>query len=56
MLGTVADDVVELHGSLVDVADLGHHAVEVERLDKHPRRRAHEEVVQHDGDRCAAQL
>ena len=41
---------------MVDVADLGHHAVQVQRLDEHPRERAHEEVVQEDRHQLTRQL
>lgn len=51
-----ADGVVEPHGSVVDVALLGLHPVDVETLHKHPSKRGHEEVMQQDGNNCAQEL
>ena len=42
---TVSHNVVELHCSVVDIPDLCHHAVDMESVDKHPRKQTHAEVV-----------
>ena len=52
----VAHHVIKLHGALVDVADLGHHAVQVQTLHQHPGERTHEEIVQDDGHQLTRQL
>lgn len=51
-----ADGVIEPHGSVVDVALLGLHAVDVKALHEHPGERGHEEVMQEDGDNRAQEL
>lgn len=44
-----ADGVVESHVAVVDVPQLGQHAVDVQSLHKHPGERAHVEIVEEDG-------
>lgn len=51
-----ADGVVEPHGTIVDVALLGLHAVDMKALHEHPGKRGHEEVMQQDGDNGAQEL
>jgi len=51
-----ADGVVEPHGTKVDVALLGLHAVDMKALHEHPGKRGHEEVMQEDGNDCTQKL
>lgn len=51
-----ADQVVEPHGSIVDVSHLADHAVDVQPLQEEPGERAEVEEVQQDGDDCAEKL
>lgn len=51
-----ADGVVEPHGTIVNVALLGLHAVDMKALHEHPSKRGHEEVMQENGDDCAKEL
>lgn len=44
-----AHGVVEPHVSVVDIAQLGQHAVDVQPLHEHPGKGAHVEVMQEDG-------
>lgn len=44
-----AHGVVEPHVSVVDVAQLGQHPVDVQPLHEHPGKRAHIEVMEEDG-------
>lgn len=53
---TPADGIVEPHGTKVDVALLGLHAIDVKTLHEHPGEGAHEEVMQQDGDDCTQEL
>lgn len=53
---TVSDGIVEPHLSVVDVAKLTHHPVQVDAFDEHPCKQAHVEVVQHDGYHLAREL
>lgn len=43
---TISNDIVELHGTMVDVANLCEHSVDVQCLHKHPGKCTHEEIVQ----------
>lgn len=51
-----ANDVVESHVPKVDVSHFGQHPVDVELLHEHPRKGAHVEVMQEDGNHCAHKL
>lgn len=51
-----ADGIIEPHGSIVDVALLGLHSVDMKTLDEHPSKCRHEEVMQEDGDDGAQEL
>lgn len=51
-----ADGVVESHGTIVDVALLCLHAVDMKALHKHPGKGGHEEVMQEDGHDCTQEL
>ena len=53
---TPPDGIVEPHGSVVDVASLCLHAVDVEPLHKQPGKRGHEEIVQQDGHHRTQEL
>lgn len=53
---TITNSVVERHSALVNIANVGHHAVEVNALHEHPGKGTHEEVLQDDGDHFAQQL
>lgn len=45
-----ANGVIESHGSIVDVALLCLHSVDMKTFHEHPGERGHEEVMQQDGD------
>lgn len=51
-----AHGIVEPHVAVVDVAQLGQHAVDVQPLHEHPGEGAHVEVVEQDGDHRAHEL
>lgn len=51
-----AHGVVEPHVAVVDVAQLGQHAVDMQPLHEHPREGAHVEVMKEDGDDRAHEL
>lgn len=51
-----ADQVVEPHGSVVDVSDFADHAVNVQPFQEEPGEGAKVEEVQQDGDHCAEKL
>jgi len=51
-----ANQVVESHGSIVDVSHFADHAVDVQPLQEEPGERAEVEEVQQDGDDCAEKL
>lgn len=51
-----AHRVVEPDVAVIDVAQLGQHAVDVQALNEHPGEGAHTEVVQEDGDDGAHKL
>lgn len=51
-----ADGIVESHGTIVDVALLGLHAVDMKAFHEHPGKCGHEEVVQEDRDNCTQEL
>lgn len=51
-----AHGVVKPHVAVVDVAQLGQHAVDMQPLHEHPGKGAHVEVVEEDGYNCAYKL
>lgn len=51
-----ANSVVEPHGSIVDVALLGLHAVDMKAFHEHPGKCGHEKIMQQDGNDCAQEL
>lgn len=51
-----ANQVVESHGSIVDVSHFADHAVDVQPLQEEPGESAEVEEVQQDGDDCADKL
>lgn len=51
-----ANQVVESHGSIVDVSHFAYHAVDVQPLQEEPGESAEVEEVQQDGDDCAHKL
>ena len=51
-----AHGVVEPHVAVVDVAQLGQHAVDMQPFHEHPGEGAHVEVMQEDGDHRAHEL
>lgn len=51
-----ANQVVEPHGSIVDVSHFADHAVDVQPLQEEPGEGAEVEEVQQDGDDCAQKL
>lgn len=53
---TPADGVVEPHGTIVDVALLSLHAVDMKALHEHPGKCGHEEVMKQDGHDCTQEL
>lgn len=51
-----ANQVVEPHGSVVDVSHFADHAIDMQPLQEEPGERAEVEEVQQDGDDCAQKL
>lgn len=51
-----SDQVVEPHGSIVDVSDFADHAVDVEAFQEEPGEGAEVEEVQQYGEDCAEEL
>lgn len=51
-----ANGVVEPHVSVVDVAQLSQHTVDMQPLHKHPGKGAHVEVMEEDGYYCTHKL
>lgn len=51
-----ADQVVEPHGSVVDVSDFADHTIDVQPFQEEPGEGAQIEEVQQDGDDCAEKL
>lgn len=53
---TISYEVVELHGPIVDDAQLSEHSVDVEHVDKQPGKGGDVEVVKADRHQLAEQL
>lgn len=51
-----ANGIVEPHGSVVDVALLGLHAIDMKAFHEHPGKCGHEKIMQQDGNNCAQEL